>query len=412
MVRLEARRIYWIILFCSGVFSSILFTLDMVYFVEIVDLDPLQLVLVGTTLETSVLLFEVPTGVVADVYSRRLSVIVGTLLMGIGFMLEGLVPAFGVILAAQVVWGFGWTFISGARSAWIADEVGQEQVGAVFLRGTQATQLGSLLGIPVSVLLGRVALNLPLLIGGGLYVLLGLFLMLFMPETGFSRARPEERQSWSSLLHTLQGGLRLMKQSAPLLSLLLISLFLGLSSEGYDRLWTAHILQDYSFPALGSLGTETWFGIMRAGSMLLTLGATELVRQRQEQVRPQKAATILQLVSALMVGGLVLLALTGNIWLAIFAYWLIETARRTAWPLFEALINRFTRSEVRATVLSAAGQVDAFGQIAGGPAVGYIGSRLSLRHALMTAAFLVTPVVYFYGRMRRSSPEELAAVAG
>ena len=179
MVRLNARRIYWIILFCSGVFSSILFTLDMVYFVKIVELDPLQLVLVGTTLETSVLLFEVPTGVVADVYNRRLSVIVGTVLMGIGFVLEGLVPAFGVILAAQVVWGFGWTFISGARSAWIPDEVGQEQAGAVFLRGTQATQLGSLLGIPVSVLLGRVALNLPLLVGGGLYVLLGLFLVFF-----------------------------------------------------------------------------------------------------------------------------------------------------------------------------------------------------------------------------------------
>ena len=384
----------------------------MVYFVQIVELDPLQLVLVGTTLESSVLLFEVPTGVVADVYSRRLSVIVGTVLMGIGFILEGLVPAFGVILAAQVVWGFGWTFISGARSAWIADEIGQEQVGAVFLRGTQASQLGSLIGIPVSVLLGKVALNLPLLAGGALYVLLGLFLVFFMPETGFSPASRAERQSWSGLFDTLRGGLCLVRQSAPLLSLLFISLFLGLSSEGYDRLWTAHILQDFSFPALGNLGTETWFGIMRVGSMLLTLGATEWVRRRQEQVRPHKAIVILQVVSVLMVGGLVLLALTGKIWLAILAYWLIETARRTAWPLFEALINRFTRSEVRATVLSAAGQVDAFGQIAGGPAVGYIGNRFSLRHALMSVAFLVTPVAFLYGRMRRSDPKELTPASG
>ena len=197
-----------------------------------------------------------------------------------------------------------------------------------------------------------------------------------------------------------------------MLSLLLISLFLGLSSEGYDRLWTAHILQEFSFPAWEGMSTEIWFGVMSVGSMLLTLGATEMVRRRQEQLRPDKATVILQVVSALMVGGLVLLALAGNIWLAILAYWLIETARRTAWPLFEALINRFARSEVRATVLSAAGQVDSFGQIAGGPAVGFIGSRLSLRHALMTVAFLVTPVVYLYGRMRRNAPEGVTPVLG
>ena len=38
---------------------------------------PLQLVLVGTTLELACFLFEIPTGIVADLYSRRLSVVIG-----------------------------------------------------------------------------------------------------------------------------------------------------------------------------------------------------------------------------------------------------------------------------------------------------------------------------------------------
>ena len=72
--------------------------------------------LVGTLLEASVFLFEVPTGVVADVYSRRLSVIIGYALIGLGFALEGIVPRFEAVLLAQVLWGVGYTFTSGKRS--------------------------------------------------------------------------------------------------------------------------------------------------------------------------------------------------------------------------------------------------------------------------------------------------------
>ena len=48
-------------------------------------LDAFQLVLVGTVQETSCFLFEMPTGVVADLYSRRRSVLIGMFLYGLGF---------------------------------------------------------------------------------------------------------------------------------------------------------------------------------------------------------------------------------------------------------------------------------------------------------------------------------------
>ena len=81
----------------------------MVYYVKDVGLSPLQMVLVGTTLEVACFLFEVPTGIVADLYSRRLSIIIGFTLIGAGFLLQGLVPAFIAILAAQVLWGIGYS---------------------------------------------------------------------------------------------------------------------------------------------------------------------------------------------------------------------------------------------------------------------------------------------------------------
>jgi hypothetical protein len=72
---------------------------------------------VGTTLEGCIFLFEVPTGVVADVYSRRLSIIIGFFLIGAGFIVEGSFPVFGAVLLSQVFWGIGYTFTSGATES-------------------------------------------------------------------------------------------------------------------------------------------------------------------------------------------------------------------------------------------------------------------------------------------------------
>ncbi len=132
---------YWVFLIYEGAISfllSMIFTASMIYQVTMVGLSPLQLVLVGTTLEAAVFLFEIPTGVVADMYSRRLSVIIGVVLIGVGFIIEGTCPLFIPILIAQVIWGLGITFTSGATQAWISDEIGEGLAGRAFLRAKSA----------------------------------------------------------------------------------------------------------------------------------------------------------------------------------------------------------------------------------------------------------------------------------
>ena len=67
MTKLRPEPAYWILAGGRGLCLSMISTASMVYQIHRVGLNPLQLVLVGTTLELSVFLFEVPTGVVADV---------------------------------------------------------------------------------------------------------------------------------------------------------------------------------------------------------------------------------------------------------------------------------------------------------------------------------------------------------
>ena len=173
-LRLAAPTVYLVLTFAASLFFATIFTVTAVYRVQAAGLDPFQLVLVGTVLEVAYFLFEIPTGVVADVYSRRLSVIIGYALIGVGFLVEGALPLFATILLAQVIWGIGATFTSGAEEAWMADEVGEGAVGNLYLRGAQAGQFGALLGAPLSVAIASTGrLNLPILIGGALFLAAG-----------------------------------------------------------------------------------------------------------------------------------------------------------------------------------------------------------------------------------------------
>ena len=122
MNRFDAYRVFLALSFGQRLAFYTFSTMSMVYQVSVVGLNPLQLVLVGTVVEASYFLFEIPTGVVADVYSRRLSILIGLVLTGISFIVVGAIPHFDTILLAQVIWGMGATFLSGATQAWIADE--------------------------------------------------------------------------------------------------------------------------------------------------------------------------------------------------------------------------------------------------------------------------------------------------
>ena len=104
---------------------AVLWTLATVYFVDGLKLDPLQIVLLGTALEGAYFLAEIPTGVVADVYSRRLSILVGVAVLGGSFVMAGLVNDFTALIATQIAAGIGFTFLSGATNAWLAGEIGE-----------------------------------------------------------------------------------------------------------------------------------------------------------------------------------------------------------------------------------------------------------------------------------------------
>lgn len=380
------------------------FTVSMVYQVTAVGLNPLQMVLVGTTLEIAAFLFEIPTGVVADVYSRRLSIIIGYVLMGIGFIFYG-IPTFAMVLFAQVLWGIGYTFTSGATDAWIVDEIGNERANRAFLRASQVSQFASIAGIICAVLIATVKINYPLIIGGAVMIGLGLALTLIMPEDGFQRVPAEERESWDDLFKTFRDGAKQIRASHILMLIVLSSFIGGAFSEGWDRLHDMHLIDNIGIPAFAGYDPILWFGVLGIVGSILSIIATEGLR-RMNLTTHKQLTTAVMLLYGLFGIGVMAFAQAGNFMIAIVILWFVGIVRSLIGPVYAPLINMHIDSSVRATVLSVDSQANALGQIGAGPVVGYIGLVSGLRLAISITGFVMFPAVFLLARVRNMTSEK------
>src|ERR1700722_10960404 len=120
---LSAYRVYLILEAGTSFLLGIAYATITVYWVTAGRLNALQLILLGTGLELSYFVFQLPTGLLADLASRRLCVLAGLFLMGLALVAEGASASFANLLAVQFVLGLGYALNNGAQEAWIADEL-------------------------------------------------------------------------------------------------------------------------------------------------------------------------------------------------------------------------------------------------------------------------------------------------
>jgi len=407
--KLDATKVYLFVEFTASAFFSMMFISMSLYEVTTAGLTPLQLVLVGTTVELSIFVFEIPTGIVADVYSRRLSIIIGYLIMGLGFMVEGLFPAFLPILLAQVLWGLGYTFTSGATQAWITDEIGEDPANKLFLRATQVGLFASLIGMGAATLVGSQNVALPIQVGALGVILIGATLFVIMPETGFHPTPREDRNTWQHMWHTFNEGYKTVRGRPRLMSIVGIGLFYGLYSEGFDRLWVKLLLDKFSLPILFGNNEVAFFSALRIVGTLLTIFAIYFAEKRVDTGSPLAIGRSMLGVTAGISLAMIGFALAPYLLLALALYLVIDVLRDISYPLQTAWINQKLDSQVRATVHSMFGQVDAVGQVAGGPGVGLIANLVSVVAAISTSGLLLTPALFMIGRANALSREQAEA---
>jgi len=390
--KFDAYKLYLALQFLTGLSFSMIFVVTSLYEATVAHLSGLQLVLVGTTVEVTILLFEVPTGIVADAYSRRLSIIIGYFLMGCAFLVEGMFPIFGMILFTQVLWGLGYTFTSGATQAWLSDEIGEADANRAFLRANQFDLVGAFIGMLIAIPLGNIAVNVPILVGGATVMLAAPALALVMPEHGFNPAPRGDRNPFRHMAEILKKGLDVVRSRPALLSILAIGFIYGLYSEGWDRLWVKYLVDNFRLPSLFGMNEVAFFGVLRAGGMLLAIVATRQVEKRLDTGHAPSVARAMLWITVLLSAAIFAFAFSPALAVSVAAVLLVSVARNVMGPLYDAWVNQRLDSGTRATVISMSGQVDAIGQVASGPVAALV-SLASIRAAITLAGLLLTPAL-------------------
>jgi DHA3 family tetracycline resistance protein-like MFS transporter len=271
-------------------------------------------------------------------------------------------------------------------------------VTAAFVRNGQVKQVAGLVGTIVGAGIATIALGLPLLVGGLGLLALTATLVVVMPEHNHRRAPADERGSWHVMLHTARAGVGAIRGKPVLVTFLGLWGVFALCSEGLDRLWEAHLLKNYTFPTFGGVDSVVWFGAINVALMLGSVILAEVVRRTVDTSDGRTAARILFAFSAVRIVGVVLFGLAGSFEVAVGAYLVSMVFRSVSQPIFTGWVNRSLDPRTRATVLSMGGQVDAAGQLTGGPVIGMIGQLLSLRAAMVAAGLALAPALPLIAR--------------
>jgi MFS family permease len=345
-----------------------------------------QVMLVNTVLAVSQVVFEVPTGVVADTIGRRASYLISLALITISTLLY--------LAAGELVWGFwgfalasgllafAWTFQSGAVEAWLVDALDHTGwVGPksrVFAWGGIATQVSMLAGTMLGGFLGQVDLAWPFVVRACILVVTFVFVAVALHDSGFER----RELRWATVVPEMRSILRSGTQPYIL-----------------ERLGKRLIWAVAAITAIGSLA-----GILGNSLAPRILDGTG---RHRRAARVMMAAGILVatatlgaglmgVLSPVAAGAGPVIALTA-LWLVIsFGNGIIEPVRRT-------FINEHIPSRQRATVLSLDAMLGGAGSAVGQPALGWLSQSASIPAAWIAGGFMMLAGLPFLRKADRAA---------
>lgn len=332
----------------------------------------------------AVVLLEIPSGYFADVWGRKQTLILGSILGTVGFVLYSIGYGFWGFLAAEIVLGIGQSFISGSDSALLYDSLLHDKREDEYLKqesrqmsiGNFAEALAGIIGG----LLASISLRTPFLFQTGIaFLAIPAALLLVEP----TRSAQKEKAGFLHILHIVKYAII---DNAQLRWNIVFSAIIGCAT-----LSMAWFIQAY-FVELNL--TPEIIGILWT-LLNLTVGLVAWSAPRIEQ-KLGKIRTSL-LIGIGISSGFLLIGSFQSIWAIAFLF-LFYMVRGVATPILKDYINRITESEVRATVLSMRNFIIRTIFAILGPFLGWYTDKWSLTSALFLAGviFLIISAISIF----------------
>ncbi len=363
------QTVYLLLILGNTLATSFIWGINTIFLLD-AGLSNFQAFAANAFFTLGMVVFEVPTGIIADTYGRRVSYLLGALTLAVStflylFMWQIHGPFWGWAVSS-VLLGLGYTFFSGATEAWLVDALKatsfKGHLESVFAKGQVASGVAMLTGsIAGGVIAQYSNLGVP-------YILRSLVLLInfataffLMKDLGFSPKKmkapiAEMRNIFSkSVDHGLKNPpVRWIMLAAPFTT--------GVS------FYIFYALQPYLLEMYGDSKAYGIAGLV-AAIVALTSIAGGILAPRIRKLFGRRTTALF--VGILITGVLlVVVSQITNFWIALFLIFLWGLIFASIMPIRQAYLNGIIPSEQRATVLSFDSLLGSSGGVVIQPALG------------------------------------------
>jgi MFS family permease len=315
-------------------------------------LDIQQVLLTNAAFTLGSMLFEIPTGVVADTLGRRVSLLLCLATLFVTTLLYVAIAwrgwGFWAFAWVSVFLGLGYTFYTGAVDAWLVDALKAtgyaEPLEPVFARGQMFFGGGMLVGTIGGGLLGQIRLDIPYLVRAA--IVLPLFVLAWrgMPELGFTPRALELRRVPAEMRRVFVEGLSYGLKHPVVRPVMLASL-VGMSF----MIFGFYSWQRYFLDLLGK--NLVWVdGVISSLVGLSLIAGNALVTPLSRVVRSRTG--VLMVSVAAQAALVVACGLLTSFSVVVSLYLLYGVAIGLALPVKQAYLNAHIPSAQRATIIS------------------------------------------------------------
>ncbi len=386
-------RSYMIIAAIYTLSASLIWSVNTLFLLK-AGLTIAEVFIANAAFTAGMVIFEIPTGVLADTAGRRASFLLSVLVLSASTLAYlGVSQTGGGVLAFSIVsifLGLGFTFYSGAVEAWLVDALKatgyQGGLDSVFSRGAMVTGAAMLIGSVGGGFLGNVDLALPF-IGRAALLLLAFVVAYFtMHDLGYT-PRALKLARISAEMRTVADASVTYGWRQSNLRLLMLA---GAIQSGFI-MWAFYAWQPYFLELFGDPNAVYIAGIITALLSLATIAGNWLVERLTR--RDGKRTTIIIAAVAVFILCMIGVGLTSSFYLAVTLFLIAMGTTGISQPVRQSYIHQLAPSEQRATIVSVdsmfasgggivsqvtLGQVAQTGGIAQGYVIGGIFSALCL----------------------------------
>ncbi|HJV13222.1 MAG TPA: MFS transporter [Propionibacteriaceae bacterium] len=363
------RRTYYALTAGNTLAASLIWGINTIFLLD-AGLTNFEAFAANACFTAGMVIFEIPTGVVADRWGRRASFLCGTLTLatttGLYVLLWQLHSAFLWWAIISALLGLGFTFFSGATEAWLVDALTATkfdgQLEGVFARGQVVMGAMTLGGSIAGGFIAQLSnLGVPYVVRAAVLLAMFVLALIMMHDLGFTPARGDRPVAEVKKIVTssVEHGLKVPAVRA----IMLAGMFTG--GVGF---YVYYALQPH---LLNLWGNQQAYGI--AGLAAAFVAAAQIVGGlltpwiRRAFKRRTSALLILEAVAVIM---LALIGLIANFWVVIVLIMLWALVDNAGTPIRQAYLNGMIPSQQRATILSFDSLINSTGGIVAQPLLG------------------------------------------